>query len=108
MRRQCLDGAGIKQPPTRPGELVAEEGEVSEDWVRVGNARARAGVWMRVQGILKGDRMSSAGGEGGTGRHLPAPSSPSRGLSLSAALSAVALILRRNKNKAIIVGVPAS
>lgn len=99
----------IKQLPARPGELVAEEGEVSEDWACVGNGRGQGRTVAEGAGILKGDRMSSAGGGGGAGgasaqHHLSGP-----GLSLaSAALSAVALILRRNKNKAIIMGVPAS
>ena len=60
----------IKQPPTRPGELVAEEGEVSEDWAHVGNARGQGWSVDEGAGILKGDRMSSAGGGGGSGRRI--------------------------------------
>lgn len=66
----------IKQPPpTRPGELVAEEGEVSEDWARVGKGRGQGRSVDEGAGMLKGDRMSSAGGGRGRGRHIcPAPS----------------------------------
>ena len=57
----------IKQLPARPGELVAEEGEVSEDWACVGNGRGQGRTVAEGAGILKGDRMSSAGGGGGAG-----------------------------------------
>ena len=75
MRRQRLDGAGFKSPPARPGELVAEEGEVSEDWACVGNGRGQGRNVDEGAGILKGDRMSSAGGGEGSGRRIcPTPS----------------------------------
>lgn len=102
--RQSLGGAELN---TRPGELVADDAEVAENWAHVGHGREAQGPgWVCGWGCGDPERRQneicrSGGRDGET--HLPGTISRDPGLSLeSAALSATALILRRNKTRRLL------
>ena len=74
--RQSLCGAGLN---TRPGELVAEDAEVTENWAHVGHGREAQGPgwvcgWGRGDPERRQKEICRLGGRDGMGRHVcPAP-----------------------------------